>query len=669
MSTATTQTNPTTSDLEAALTAVGREAAELEARLTGEGAGGAETDLSVVASGGPLLERFLDDVDEAVGQVFVAGLSFPDPELPDELASLSERAERHGLPTALAHLKRLELWVRAISGEKSTERRLELAQGAWDETQRLLAWLRLFRTELGFLIVESALSAETAGETQGAARQVPTRTVTMYPVGLELERSGMLLIAGLDIDSKMPVVLRDHLAELDPDRPLSGKVISRLFQDAVDLSVVMRGLIRLEDHPVVQRQTVMLFRPAFRATPKLLPVTEDFQPPEFPSLDPSRLRGQHMPGPFRATLSARGRQIHWTAPWPVESSEVIKLNATKLLAREAATKLELDLVARLKEDDTLRVLSATTEDDGRVFLADDPTLFRMAPEVVAASAITTRKDLGEDHELAGRWLEAAAFLFGGTDKKVVEGLREALAKLEPQGLDEHYRAALAQDLLGEVPAGDKVQAVIKDALDLALLTTSDTVPTDALSRVLGRQASSADLRYVTDELVYQALWLTFGAGLLGDLAGEVRAVVSHRFSGKLKAATPATICARALGTYLVELLDGEVDDPTKSKAVGFLEAHLADLGPARRRRRRKTTLRPELLELFQLADTRAVLNQWDRRGPIVAGLGLPALELASTCAKPLLRWRAGEAGEKAALEAGDALLIIAAAGLRPFFIL
>ena len=40
------------------------------------------------------LYRLLEDIEEALGQVFAAGLAYPDPELPDELASLAERAGR-----------------------------------------------------------------------------------------------------------------------------------------------------------------------------------------------------------------------------------------------------------------------------------------------------------------------------------------------------------------------------------------------------------------------------------------------------------------------------------------------------------------------------------------------------------------------------------------------
>lgn len=674
-------------DLAVALEAATRHAETLRADLAPEAkeASGNDdpegcddsVDVSEVVASGVLLERFLSDVEEAVRQLFTAGLSFPDPELPEELTVLAERAERHGLPTAVAHLQRLRLWITSIGEHNEAEGRLRLAEGAWDETQRLLAWLRLFRTELDFLTIEGALAVEASGDTERTVSRVPTRTSTVWPVGLELEPSGKLLIFGFDVDAKMPVLLRDQLAELNPDDPIGDRAISRLFQDQVNVGQIMKGLVRLEDHPVVRRQSSMLFRPAFRAIPKVLAVAGDFQAPELPALDPERNRGQHVPGPVTATIELRGGKLRWSAPFDIDTNDVLQLNLMKLLARDRQAAIEIDLVARLK-DDSLRLLSATTVDDGTVFIADDPTLFRLAPNVLASSAIEASGALARA-PFIGAWLRSTSFLFGGADGSAVAKVREDLSSAQLSGLDQHYTAGLTSFLLGDGIPPASVEKLVRETLGLASRRSGDPVQLSSVSRVIGRKASSADLKLIDDDdlLVYQALWLILQSDLVGAMESELRALSKRRYSTKIGTITPATVCARALSTFLMEILDGtfdpEDDESGKaSKAREFLDAHLADLsvGTGRRRRRRRTQMpTPELLELFQLADTRAVVTGSDRHHGTIDALGMPRLAIAGMCAKALMKWRLGEADVELAREAAKGLLIIAAAGLSSFFVL
>lgn len=686
MSTPASNDNFPPSDLAASLDEASRRAEMVRANLNpstcepldgDDREAGDSVDVSEVVASGVLLERFLTDVEEAVRQVFTAGLSFPDPELPEELSILAERAERHGLATALEHLERLEVWIRSIGEHNDAGDKLRLAEGAWDETQRLLTWLRLFRTELDFLTIEGALAVEASGDTDRTMSRVPTRTSTVWPVGLELERSGKLLIFGFDVDAKMPVLLRDQLAEFNPDNPLGDRAISRLFQDQVTVGQLMRGLIRLEDHPVVRRQSSMLFRPAFRAIPKVLAVTDAFQTPELPALDPDRSRGQHIPGPVKAAVALKGGRLRWSAPFDIDKTDILQLNVMKLLARERRSTFDLDLVARLK-DDSLRLLSASTEDDGRVFIADDPTLFRLAPNVLASSAVET-SDALENAPVIGAWLRSTAFLFGGADGSAIAKVRDDLSSASVRGLEQRYVAGVASFLLGDSVPPSSVEELIRETLGMAGRESSDQIHLASISKVLGRTASSVDLKLIDDDdlLVYQALWLTVQSDLIGAMESEIRALVDRRYSTKIGTVNPATVCARALATFLVEVLDGtfnpEDDDSGKpSKAREFLDAHLADLngGAKRWRRRRRTQMpMPELLELFQLADTKAIVSGSDRHHGTIDTLGIPRLTIAAMCAKALLRWRLGDSDADLAREAAKGLLMIAAAGLRPIFVL
>ena len=84
--------------IEAALQAASERAAAIPTPPSPGGEGGPDLEsLAVLVRSEGLIQQLLGDVQEALSQVFVAGLAFPDPDLPDELAALAERAERFGL--------------------------------------------------------------------------------------------------------------------------------------------------------------------------------------------------------------------------------------------------------------------------------------------------------------------------------------------------------------------------------------------------------------------------------------------------------------------------------------------------------------------------------------------------------------------------------------------
>jgi hypothetical protein len=58
----------------------------------------------------------------------------------------------------------------------------------------------------------------------------------------------------------------------------------------------------------------------------------------------------------------------------------------------------------------------------------------------------------------------------------------------------------------------------------------------------------------------------------------------------------------------------------------------------------------------------------DRHARSVAQLGLPWLEVAQACAGSLLAWRTEPPDAETAARAAEALMVIAAGGLRSYFV-
>ncbi|MFN3197384.1 MAG: hypothetical protein ACE366_03030 [Bradymonadia bacterium] len=643
---------------------------------------GTAEDISEVGVSGMLLKRFLADTEEALRQVFVAGLSYPDPELPDELVALAERARRHGLPGAMERLLRLKVWVEGINSHPDTASRFLYTQGAWQETQKLVSWLRLFSIEFDFMVIESNLTTDSTGDdTRKREKAYPTATMRVWPLGIETQGSGMILIYGQDAETGAFVILRDQLAEFKRDNLFLGKSISRLFQEAVQLDGVLSSLIRLENHPVVKRKKVHLFRPAFRTAPTLLGVADNFVPPALQAYEEDKTEG---PATLTSKVLYRSGRQYWDTPTPIETSDLVRFNVTKLLAREQQRMMDLDLVVRPHED-SLRILSLTTEIDGRRFITLDPTPYRLSTNALASNANETAKALADDGAppMIGALLQATAYMFGGASGSAKDDLRDRLSDIQCVGLDEFYGLGLARFLLGAEPSDaekDEILEVARATFTIATLSPGDHVPLKALRKVLGRPASSGDVELVEDLHVYQALWLVEQIGKLDDITSEL-AALKKRYSKKISSPTPGLVCARALTTAFA----GRAKDPDKAMetALTFLNGHLGDLGHTRtgRRRRSRTTMAfPELLELFQLADTRAQLEGLDRHGYTVAdlkrvGATLDRMKLAQMSVDGLYVWRTLKATDDAptriesAIRAAEAMLTIAAAGLKDLIIL
>ena len=595
------------------------------------------------------IDRFLDDLHRSLATVFVGGLAFPDAELPDRLGELTQRAQRLGLSTPFEHCKRLQIWVEQLLSDRNTPERLAWAAHALEETQRLTAWLRLFRTEHAFAVLRTRL--RPAADLTASHPKLPSLTADIWLEGVLLHRTGRAVFFGRQIENGRMVILRDQLAEVSANNPMHQRVLSRLFQSEIRLNQALGSLLRFENHPAVDTETEILLQPAFRSVPQRLSVTAHFKPPHAPQWTAAL----DSPGRLRTNLRRTATGIGCDSPLPIERSPVLRFNWTKLLAREATPTLSLDLLV-LKREDTLVPLHQVDHTDGRVFPALDPTLFRTADVQLLRRATAAAVS-----PLPGAQLQATALqLVANPRPGDLDEVRGRLLELAPTGIAASYRAGLSAWLLGE-PAGS-LAAIAEDVLCLAQGSTD----LDRLERVLNRgRCSPADLREVDGAAIYQALWLGDAAGI--SLDETATALLAGRYSGELLEPSVGDICARTLCLDRVEASaepDEDEEGPHRSEALQFLTAHINDYRPTRGRR----LPLPDLIEIFQLADTFAVVSREPRRGPTVAALQLDMSTVQQRCADALCDWQCLPPDDNRAYQAADALLVIATGKLRSAFV-
>jgi hypothetical protein len=686
-------------------TTLAAQAAEAEAlRSASRGQPPTEQDMAQALPSMRLVDLFLSDLNEALRQIFVAGLSFPDPELPATLGELQERARALRVATAFERLGKLRAWLLATLAEPNLDARSPLAAGAWDETQRLLAWARLYKAEHDLRVVQARMAAEAQGLKIEAEPTFPTCSASLWPVGIDLAPSGKFLVYGVSIDSVKPVVLVDHLAEYNRESPFEGRAISRMFQEAIELPRLLRSLIRLEDHPYSEKDGALHFRPAFRTTPRLLPLSETFRPPKLPTLSVG-LGAQIPSGPFLldAVVSWSSGRLHLGSlrgEIPIRMTPLLRFNLAKLLVREGLRRDEIQICLQAK-DDEFELLHVTTALDGRVYPTCDPTAFRVAREVLQTRSSRVQIPGEPTAEL---FLRVAAHALGRGNQERIAELRRQVLVAKPAGIEEHYRLALARVLLGVALDPNRERPFLQDAMAVLLRTVGAPVDLSRLSRVLGfplAQTSASDLRHIDGAFAYRVLWLMLQSDLVDEFRGLLEQLYEGTYKGELKDPGVGDVCTRAL---LMALLaqpavgrtakHGERDDEDEeedkeddeeeegievvldrglegwTKAREFLQAHLADLAP--KKSTTKSRPLPELIELLQLGDTRAFLYGEDRLGRTVEPLGVPAEKLRHACVEALLSWCSAVDGEcprwQEATGAADALLVIMAAGNEAFFL-
>lgn len=307
------------------------------------------------------LDAFLQELDEVSDQILVGGLARPTADLFASLTDLAHQADALGATTAAAQLQAI-----ADATDPDT---------AWDATQRLLAWRRLFGRRLALDRVEQRMAADAEVE-----RPAPVRpsgfTGRISCHGFDLDAVGRLTLFGTDIDGGASVVVRDRVSDHDPDDPLGRPAISRLFQASISIRRLLVDLLSFEDHPFALRRGQVELAPAFRDTPALL--------------------RSHRPGDTAccALSDARLENDGWWVPeGAVEPTDALRLNLTKLAFVDPDAVVS---VALRPVRGTLHVMHAFDPDGARVFPAHDPALYRpVASELAARTDDARLRDLCE----------------------------------------------------------------------------------------------------------------------------------------------------------------------------------------------------------------------------------------------------------------------------------
>lgn len=628
-----------------------------------------ETDRADLVEHAPVLARFLADLAELIDQIAVAGLAYPDADLPDSLAMVQERAARLGLARAELGLEQLRAAVTAVrdAARPGQAAPAELTRAAWDATQRLVAWLRLFERAFALQQVEARLAGQAlvAQGAREARPQTPTASMQVWPLGCVI-RDDRVTITGLDLATGQRVTVKDRISDFPPDAPMSRPVISRLFQAVVSLPKVLGGLIAFDDHPVGRSRGGPLFGPAFRAVPRALEIADErpvaLRP--LPVATPSDL--EHLRRPMQATLTverALDGVRFWLGPTEadLERTESLELAGLKLLLRSQTRSTAVGAIIGPSAG-APRVLSAEDPEGGRVYPAHDPGAFPLAPATLFQRARAASAAI--DGGTHGRWLESTAALYGGAGDAARRALHQSWLGPQPS-LEGHYRAAIMRLLHGgsaELDALDHATALVDATLLLGALPEADVHPSD-LTPLLGRTALRGE--HLGGRHLFQAVWLTMELDLVDDRQAALLTLYAARYAEPMSAPDPWHIACRTL--LLAELAlgaaEGEVEAGEEPLSVDeilgpprdYLEAHLDDLRPKAGRGADEPL--PGCAALYALADTRARLWDTPRRQGLLEPVGVPRLRLARAVIEALLDL------DRRSADAADALLIARLAGI------
>lgn len=624
-------------------------------------------DLADFAEPGDALGRFADRLGELLGQIAVMGLAHPDPDLAPAAVELIEPASALGLGAAAEGLAELARALGAIRAAAPPGRSAPaaLTRAAWDATQRLVAWRRLFRRALALQRVEGLLARDAL--IARGARPPPSRPATasarIRPVGLAL-RDDRLTLLGIDVDRGGPAQIRDRLSDHDPDDPLGGAVISRLFQARISLRAVLDGVIVFEDHPARRARGVPLFEPDFRARPRLLGAAGPLSVMPDPVDDPAAL--ERLRRPVRADVRVeRGLDAPTLrlgdGEVEVERTPIFELNLIKRLIEASGAPLALILGPA---PGAPRVLSAL-DADRRLYVSHDPRVFTVPPAALYHRLGAAADRMGRP--IAARFVRTVAGLFGGADDRALGALAEQWRGPAP-GIGRLYRGVLAGRLLSIVgdPARDAaVEAAVDDALLVGALPAGQVRPA-ALTALVGEPTAGR----LPGRAVFRALWLLFTGDPGGVRArrGALLTLFAARYAEMSSAPEPHDVAARAL--LLAELsreaAEGDADAGLESlspeevlaPAREYLEAHLAGLRPAPGR---PAGPLPDFDGLWALAEAHRLLHP-DAEPRGLPALGLHRPTLAAAAAGALLDL------DRRPLRAADGLLCAAAAGLEGWLI-
>jgi len=295
---------------------------------------------------------FVEGLDEVLEQILVAGLARPPAGLADDLAELAVRADAVGVRNA-------------ADGLRALRSALHDPDAGWAATQRLLCWRDLFTRSLTLDRVEDHMAKAAEVEPTSPRRRAGF-TGRVFCHGFAFDEVGRLTLYATDIDGGADVVVADRLSDHDPDDLLGRPAISRLLQASVSVRRVVDGLLCFEDHPFATRRGRVELAPAFREIPVVRDVAPGFEAPDAVEHTVAR-------------LDERG----WLLPdgTPLFESEVLRLNLTKLRIHDAHFACPVALRAAGGE---AHLLHAIDPDEGRVFPAHDPALFRPSADFLRA---------------------------------------------------------------------------------------------------------------------------------------------------------------------------------------------------------------------------------------------------------------------------------------------
>ncbi|MBH24319.1 MAG: hypothetical protein CMH57_07705 [Myxococcales bacterium] len=662
-----------------------------------------EDDYADFEAEGVLLGMFLGEVREVLAPLHVAGIAFPDADLPDELDALAERAEAFGLAVAVERLVKLSRSLRALLEARGRRERAPWLRQAWSEMQHLVTWLRMMRSECDLLQIEGNLVASYEGRVQRATRGGQRASMDVWPFGVTVTRDNLAMIYGSDVESGKPVLLKDTLAEVNALDPMRAPVISRLMQDAVVLHKALRGLIRLSDHPYQRAGRLWVFTPGFKTIARPIARPGDVKAPKLSELTVTEegvrwAEGGGEPSSMDigwlyvepvwvdgavALRSVEGREV------PIVMTRALALSLLKLLLRDGDDRLQLRFVCLVQERE-LYALNTSTSMDGRVFPSLDTLLFR--EHRGAFTARVSPMCEAAPWELLRLALEVELGRLGALAEERLAATREQLTGLDVRGVDRVWLHTLASILVGASVNLERVALLVSDALRLA----ADPSGGDAelRERVLGRAEGEADRwgellalgeeaaddgAVISTATLYRAMWLESLLGFDEERQRLSQAILAARFGGPLHDPSAAEICARALLMSAAGDPDEAIDEPLDDDdervaglraALEFFEAHVADIQPDGRRVSAPEEAPLSLQALLAFCHTADLL---ERRVP-GAGftLRLDAIPLAIRCVTGLVELRFGDGAPertpRGAAALWEALLTLNTSGLSALLV-
>ncbi|MEL6177975.1 MAG: hypothetical protein AAFS10_03435, partial [Myxococcota bacterium] len=322
----------------------------------------------------------LSDVREVLSPLHVAGIAFPDADLPDELDTLADRSAQLGLGTGVEHLGRLARSLRALLEARGRRQRAPWLRTAWAEMQRLVAWLRMMQTSYDLLQVEGNLVASYSGRIQSTSSSAATASVDVWLFGLTITQDHQAMMYGSDIETGQPVLLNDHFAELHDRDPMRSTAISRLTQGTVVLHNMLNGLVRLTEHPYRHQGRLQVFEPGFKAIARPIPKPRGVQAPKLSELVVDRMGrlgwddDQAKPdtmdiGWMWAELDGKVEETDVVlcsddgTPVPMVMTNSLQFNLNKLMLRDGDDRIRLRWVC-LVQKGMLYALNTSTGMDG-----------------------------------------------------------------------------------------------------------------------------------------------------------------------------------------------------------------------------------------------------------------------------------------------------------------